>query len=408
MGFRGENQWYRKILAHNSNKEKFKELNDDLQKCIAGFTLGMVVDAKIGANAKLAFNRELDVAAEEQDRKQIATMQDVILQAHHEAQTRLQEIMAAQNAEKRAALAQQQAQKLQAEIMQQQLESLRAQLHKMASPPQTPVRLPLEKSLIIPLAELEILDVIGDGSKATVYKGKFYSQDVAVKKLKQLTHEGRQELFREATLLARLKSPQIIKVIGACIEEGKECLVMELMQGGSLQEYLTRSATALAPNIVKQLALDIGVGIQSLHRQRTLHRDLKPANILLTQDGHAKIGDFDLAVMDTSSLKDVTYAGCAYEYMAPELLQLKPQATSASDIYSYGGILYALLTLHNPPRVKSPALLANVPEPYKGIIAKCWQDTPSDRESIDAIVKVVTEYEPPASPDMRTLYQIGA
>ena len=116
-----------------------------------------------------------------------------------------------------------------------------------AAPPIPSPSLPVEKSLVIPLIDLDVLDVIGEGSSAIVYAGKLYDQDAAIKKLRQLTPEGRAELFREATILTRLKGVNVVRCYGVCIEPGNECLIMENMQGGSLLTYLLDSTKPLSP-----------------------------------------------------------------------------------------------------------------------------------------------------------------
>jgi serine/threonine protein kinase len=394
-------KWFKKVISNGSHKEKFAELNDNLQKCIGSFNLGVAIDLDI------KFDKAKDMAAEEEDRKILTTkpMQELILQENAQEQRELQKVYALQqkindNKEKQALNEQKTA-----ELMQQQILAIKKQLEQLAAPEQPKPRFPVDKSLIVKLADLDILGYIGEGNNATVYAGKLYGMDVAIKKLKNPTPQLLQELYREATILSRLKSDSIIRCHGVCLEEGEECLITELMHGGSLKTNLAEPTQLITEELKKQWALEMANGVNCLHKQGVIHRDLKSTNILISRDGHAKIADFDLSVMNTASIGAVEYTGISYEYMAPELKCLKPKASTASDIYSFGTILWELVTRQPAPLNKSDSLLANIPDAYKSIIARCWQDSPAKRPQLDEIISIIEAYQPL---DCRVLYQQGA
>ena len=399
QGF-AEAKWYKRILDHGAHKSEFKELNTQLHQCIASFNLSAIIDVKL--KIEQLFDKRQDLAAEAQDNEQLASMQELILAEHKKEQAKLQEIYELHHKRELADAQREKAARRKEEFLELQLNSIREKLAHLVLPPTPVAKLPVDRNLIVKLSDLDVMGVIGEGSAATVYAGKLYDVDVAIKYLKKLTPESRQDLFREANLLSRLRGESIVRCLGVVIEEGQECLILELMHGGSLQAYL--AANNPNPNLQQQWALEIAQGIANIHKQHTIHRDLKPANILLSKDLHAKLADFDLSTMDTSSLRVMSHTSSALEYMAPELLSLKPQATEKSDIYSYGGILFELLTHKPPPKVKNSSTLEAIPLPYKTLIAKCWEENPTKRPTTEEIIKTITEHQP----DMRVLYQTGA
>jgi tRNA A-37 threonylcarbamoyl transferase component Bud32 len=409
-------EWYKRFLGGSSHKEKFQKLTDEVQRCISTLTLGLAIDLDVSKT----FDRTRDIQAEARDLAKLDQLQQLILNEHQKEQAELQRLYDLEHEAKEAESERAKRQQQRDEFLQQQLASIRenlARLPFLAAPPiiapGLPVAgapapsptLPVDKSLIIPLVELDMLDVIGEGTSAIVYAGKLYGEDVAIKKLRQLTPETRAELFREATILARLKGVNVVRCYGVCIEPGNECLIMENMQGGSLFTYLLDSSKPLSPQLQKQWAIEIVEGIASIHKQHTIHRDLKSANILLTRELHAKLADFDLSIMGTSSLAATPYKSQAFTYMAPELKSLHGEATPASDIYNYGVILLEILTRKPAPLEKTPSIFITIPEPYNSIIKSCLEDNPSQRLNLETIISTLTAFQPM---DCRALYQQGA
>lgn len=395
-------KWYKQVLHNGSNKEKFSDLNDSLQKSTNTLSLGIVIDLDI----KISAERAKDAEAKDRAELNNPELQQNIALAHKKEQEQLQKIYDLQQQIKKDDAQRALEVRRKDEMWQLQLKSMQEQLAKLAQPQViAKPALPIDKNLIINLADLDIMGVIGEGSNATVYAGKLYDMDVAVKMLRNPTPQLVKELYREATILARLKGDNTVRCHGVCIEEGRECLVMELMHNGSLNNYLADMTKLLTPELQKQWAIEIAKGINCLHKQNAIHRDLKPSNILLTKDNHAKLADFDLSVINTSSLGAVAHTSQAFEYMAPELKSLKPTASCQSDIYSYGVILWELVTRQKAPVNKTQAMLQQAPEPYQSIIASCLEATPGKRPQLDEIITTIEAYQ---LLDCRTLYQQGA
>eukprot|EP01065_Artemidia_motanka_P041707 TRINITY_DN5432_c3_g1_i1.p1 TRINITY_DN5432_c3_g1~~TRINITY_DN5432_c3_g1_i1.p1 ORF type:complete len:1205 (+),score=334.76 TRINITY_DN5432_c3_g1_i1:56-3670(+) len=152
------------------------------------------------------------------------------------------------------------------------------------------------------------------------------------------------ELVQEVTLMISLKHENVVQFLGCGVQNAYVLIVMEYLPGGSLQLLLRQFSGRIPPPCVKRYMKDIATGLRFMHKNRIVHRDLKPANVLLTVEGQCKLADFGAS----AELKAAA-AGSEEEfpvgtplYMPPE--QTRGQATTLSDMWSYGLILCELLT----------------------------------------------------------------
>jgi serine/threonine-protein kinase len=198
---------------------------------------------------------------------------------------------------------------------------------------------------------------IGRGGMGTVYAATadVTGEQVAVKVLSTIhgPDEGFHDRFAaEIDSLRMLNHPNIVRILGYGDEDDCRFYAMELVDGCSLQEALEKGR-----QFTWQEATRIGVQIcralKHAHDRGIIHRDIKPANLLLTTDGTVKLSDFGIAKLfgNAGMTADGGVIGTA-EYMAPEQADGKP-ATARSDLYSLGGVLYALLAGRPPFRAKS-------------------------------------------------------
>ena len=202
-------------------------------------------------------------------------------------------------------------------------------------------------------------ELIGQGAMAEVYAAvdQNLGRDVAVKVLRA-QYAGNDEFlgrFRgEARAAASVSHPNLVNVYDTGDDVGgdggqgvaRPYIVLERLPGDTLADALRGGRLAL--DTVIDIARQVADGVGFAHRRNLVHRDLKPANILLTADGDAKVADFGLAqdVRDTS----VTMAGTVWgtvQYLAPERAEGDP-ASTASDIYALGIVVYEMLT-GSPP-----------------------------------------------------------
>ncbi|MBI2930352.1 MAG: protein kinase [Planctomycetes bacterium] len=193
---------------------------------------------------------------------------------------------------------------------------------------------------------------LGEGATAAVYRAydRSLNRHVALKLLHESsTEKGQYRFLREARVAAGLSHPNLISVFDVGEVEGRLYIVMEMVEGESLETLLQNHAVGLPQQIalLEQVARGVGVA----HEQGIVHRDLKPANILVTREGEPKVGDFGLAHLADSG-SAITATGAALGtplYMSPEQVRAKPdQITPRADVYALGAILYEMLTGRPP------------------------------------------------------------
>ncbi|KAK9842331.1 hypothetical protein WJX81_007193 [Elliptochloris bilobata] len=196
-------------------------------------------------------------------------------------------------------------------------------------------------------------NVIGSGGFGSVYAGRLSDGTaVAIKRLDRRGLQGDKEFNTEAALLARLRHPHVVALLGVCAAGNHRIAVTELARRGSLRGALDRSALGWRARVA--VALGIARGVAYLHEvvhPPLVHRDLTSGNILLGADGRALIADFGLA--RTLGHKDDTLPSLApadgasvvgtHGYVAPEYARTG-ELSQASDTYSVGVLLLELLT----------------------------------------------------------------
>jgi len=245
-----------------------------------------------------------------------------------------------------------------------------------------------------------IVAKIGQGGMGSVYQGEdtTLGRKVAVKILNpNLLERGGKELERfqaEAKVQASLNHPNIVTLYQFEPYRDSWCMVMEYVEGKTLAE-IVRSSGPLPPHIVVNLCKQILDGLSAAHRMGVVHRDLKPSNVMLTPDGVAKVMDFGIAKVQGG--KALTESGAlvgTVYYMSPEQVRGE-QVDARSDIYSFGIIMFELLTgrvpfkedsdfsimIHHvqtpppPPTQLSP----DVPSALEDIVMRCLAKDPAYR-----------------------------
>jgi hypothetical protein len=226
-----------------------------------------------------------------------------------------------------------------------------------------------------PFAGLEIYEELGRGGMGTVYRGRHLKlqREVAVKFLApQLAAkpEVRERFTREATALARINHPHVVRVFDAGIEEGEAFLVLEYLSGGTLA-----GLPAQPPERAVALGREVCEALEAVHAAGLVHRDVKPENVLLSREGVAKLSDFGI-VRFTDGSQPATGTGVALGtpgYASPEVLSGKP-ADARSDVYAVGALLKQLVT-GLPPVGESAALPAGL----DAVVRKAMAQSPDER-----------------------------
>ncbi len=234
------------------------------------------------------------------------------------------------------------------------------------------------------LAHYEITGEIGQGGMGTVYKATDtkLGRTVALKVISRhsITEDDRRRFAREANAASALNHPNIVTIHAYDTVDGLDFIAMELIEGETLDHYLTFHSTPAPLDILRQVA----AALAAAHAAGIVHRDLKPANIMITPSGLVKVLDFGLSKREVNAgdinQSALTQAGALVgtpAYMSPEQA-LGEHTDWRTDIFSFGVILYEVVcgkrpfqgrnvmailhavanTPHDPPANTNPALAA--------------------------------------------------
>ncbi|XP_050454183.1 mitogen-activated protein kinase kinase kinase 11-like isoform X2 [Cataglyphis hispanica] len=267
----------------------------------------------------------------------------------------------------------------------------------------------------IDFEELQLEEVIGVGGFGKVYRGFWNKREVAVKAARQDAGEEPsvtlENVRQEAKLFWLLKHENIVQLEGVCLKMPNMCLVMEYARGGSLNRVL--SGRKIRPSVLVDWAIQIARGMDYLHNKAPIsliHRDLKSSNVLLSepienddfQHKTLKITDFGLAreVYKTTRMS----AAGTYAWMAPEVIK-KSIFSKASDVWSYGVLLWELLTGETPYKgIDALAVAYGVavnkltlpipstcPQPWRVLMEACWASDSHARPGFTDILTALDE-----------------
>ena len=197
----------------------------------------------------------------------------------------------------------------------------------------------------------EILERIGEGGMAVVYKALCHrlNRYDAVKIMREelaADEEFRRRFFAESHAVAMLSHPNIVAVYDVSHSDDIEYIVMELVDGITLRQYMDRRG-ALAWQEILHFTKQITKALSHAHEKGIIHRDIKPQNIMLLRDGTIKVGDFGIAALENEIQEDSREAIGSVHYIAPE--QARGESPDArSDLYSLGIVMYEMLTGKKP------------------------------------------------------------
>lgn len=247
----------------------------------------------------------------------------------------------------------------------------------------------------------EIIREIGQGGMATIYLAHDPVTDrpVALKLLHvQFVRDPqfRTRFMREAKIVAALEHPHIVPVYDFSGEQSIPYIVMRYMPGGTLEDRITGKPLPLSQ--IVPIVQSIAAALDHAHAAGIVHRDLKPSNILFDAQGYASLSDFGLAKLTERVVTRITFSGAmvgTLDYMSPEQAMGEQGLDGRSDQYSFGVILYEMLTGsvphlgENPMKVlykhmtEAPPALdlrrPGLPEGFNEVIARALSRNPADR-----------------------------
>lgn len=265
---------------------------------------------------------------------------------------------------------------------------------------ETPPGYPFEE---INYEDIEVEEVVGRGAFGVVCKAKWKGKDVAIKTIE--SESERKAFIVELRQLSRVNHHNIVKLYGSC--NNPVCLVMEYAEGGSLYNVLhgAEPLPYYTASHAMSWCFQCSQGVAYLHGMKPkalIHRDLKPPNLLLVAGGTVlKICDFGTAC-DIQTHMTNNKGSAAW--MAPEVFE-GSNYSEKCDVFSWGIILWEVITrrkpfdeiggpafrimwaVHNGTR---PPLIKNLPKPIESLMTRCWSKDPSQRPSMEEIVKIMT------------------
>jgi serine/threonine protein kinase len=301
-------------------------------------------------------------------------------------------------------------------------------------------------SWMVAWKEVQLVRPIGKGTFGEVWEGRFRGNKVAVKKLTSLAVERHREFVQELKMMCDLRHPNVVLFMGACVEPKHACIIMEYCERGSLFEVLHDTSQVIDYKMILRLLLQIAEALVYLHSNRPpiLHRDLKSLNVLLDEHWGVKVADFSLTAFKptpeqllaqgagqadprtqggASAGADAATPGASPKmsprtqlsqpgqmgtmfWQAPEVMESKLY-TEASDVYSYGMVMWEVFTRKvpfpdmNPHQAalavvaedKRPTIPSFVPPGFHKLIEDCWHRSANRRPSFRDVVTRLRKLE---------------
>eukprot|EP00741_Cyanophora_paradoxa_P020987 tig00021319_g20261.t1 len=274
--------------------------------------------------------------------------------------------------------------------------------------PMDPISIPNLGPWTVDFNELVLEKRVGVGGFGEVFRGTYKGEEVAIKKLlsQHMTKEDMLDFRNEVEMQSKLSHINVVRFVGACLTPPNLCIVTEFVSKGSLRTVLQQMGKSIEWKNLIKMAADIAQGMAYLHSQNpaVVHRDLKSENLLATEDLTIKIADFGLARVKSHSTT-MTQCGTP-KYMAPEVLKGE-RYNEKADIYSYGIVLWELITHKEPygdmhPMTAAmkiayqglrPKIPSNCDPAYRDLIKDCWATNPAARPTFDEIVKRLAKFK---------------
>ena len=245
----------------------------------------------------------------------------------------------------------------------------------------------MAQKVVQKIGKYEIISELGQGGMGVVYKARdpLISRLVALKTVNpELVSQPEilQRFYREAQSIGALQHPNIVMVFDLGEYEGHPYIAMEFVEGESLQSMITRQAPIpLAAKL--KLAEQVCLGLDHAHKNGIVHRDIKPGNILVKNDGTAKIVDFGIVHLESTTLTKTGMFMGTIQYASPEQLN-EGRVDARSDLWSVTCVIYELLAYKKPFEASNfgailSKILTTEPEP----VSKLCPGVPPE---IDAII----------------------
>lgn len=273
----------------------------------------------------------------------------------------------------------------------------------------------------------ELLELIGTGGMARVYKARCHRLNrlVAIKILREdlaQDAEFRRRFHDESQAIAMLSHPNIVAVYDVSRSSEMEYIVMELIDGITLKQYMQRKGNKLNWREALHFITQITKALGHAHSREIIHRDIKPQNIMVLRDGSVKVSDFGIARMASGGHSTLTQEALgSVHYISPEQAR-GSRIDARSDLYSAGVVLYEMITGRLPFEGDSPVAVAiqhinsiplspreldsTIPEALEAITMKAMAPNPDNRYSCaDEMLSDLEEFR--KNPDINFDYSVS-
>jgi len=253
-------------------------------------------------------------------------------------------------------------------------------------------------------------NLIYDSPLCQVFEGKWKGKTVALKRFDKETMNW-QDFWKEVALLTVTQHPTTVRFYGACSKGDKPFLCVDYFKRGSLEKVLSRSTNSKYPiddSLIVNMAMNAANGLSFLHSKHIIHRDVKTQNFLVNDVFAVKVIDFGVSRIIDNEQK-MTLIGTPI-WMAPEVLA-RSKYTEKADVYSFGLVLWAMVSGKQPFDDVNPFALANAvvkehlrpPMPtgtnitLSKLITQCWQEDPDKRPSFMNILDTLWNMKEPST-----------
>jgi serine/threonine-protein kinase len=277
------------------------------------------------------------------------------------------------------------------------------------------------------IGKYHIIELVGEGAMGVVYRASdsVLDRTVAIKVMNESIarqEDLRKRFLHEAQAAASLQHPNVVSIYDLGEVDGHMFIAMEFVDGVDLEKLL-ELGQPLSLQAKLDIIIDVLTGLTFAHKRGIVHRDIKPANIRVTEDGRAKIMDFGVAHLASSSMTSTGSFLGTPSYMAPEQIT-EGKTTPQTDLFAVGGVLYQLLTQMKPfeaPTLQNlffriitekpkpvSELMPGLPPALDRIVAKAMAKEPSDRyatalEMANELSAVRAKLSGPAYPESVSL-----
>ncbi|CAG9765232.1 unnamed protein product [Ceutorhynchus assimilis] len=253
--------------------------------------------------------------------------------------------------------------------------------------------------------DVVLLDKIGRGNFGDVYRAQLKnSQEIVAVKTCRVTlpEEHKKKFLQEGRILKQYDHPNIVKLIGICVQKQPIMIVMELVPGGSLLTFLRKKSASLAEGQLMTMCLDAAAGMRYLESKNCIHRDLAARNCLVGYNNNVKISDFGMSREEEEYIVSDGMKQIPIKWTAPEALNFG-KYTSLCDVWSYGILCWEIFSRGGTPYegmnntkarekidsgYRMPAS-ENTPDEMYRLMLRCWEYKPENRPNFEQVYSVV-------------------